>query len=410
MYLCLSVCLYLYLCLHLSCFLVSQSVSNVASPQTCTNATAPPHPTHLLTPRYVPTSPTLFAYKITMRTCLELLGQLGLGETETDEIRYWLSDARLKQYLLTQAITFAHIVLEYMAFRDDWRFFVGRKSFAGVSTTSVFFSAVRNLVIFLYLLDADTSAIVLFSVGKDILWTFYKVYRIAQPRLHMPPGAWLPRVAYLENHGLNAEEVRIAEYDRYATRHVSLAVYPMVVGLAAYSLLHTTYTSWWSWFIGSLADSVYFFGFIAMCPQLYINYKLRSVAHLPVAAFGYKIFNTFIDDVFAFLVHMPLKHRLMTLRDDVVFLGFIYQWWAYRRDLARVNEFGFRFQDDGTVSEVVVEVVDGEGGGVAADPKVQLENVPEAAVEAKPESESDLIVESEPSSSRILRRRRTQAQ
>ena len=30
-----------------------------------------------------------------------------------------------------------------------------------------------------------------------------------------------------------------------------------------------------------------------------------------------QIFNTFIDDVFAFVIEMPLKHRLMTLRDDV---------------------------------------------------------------------------------------------
>ena len=65
-----------------------------------------------------------------------------------------------------------------------------------------------------------------------------------------------------------------------------------------------------------------------MCPQLYVNYKLQSVAHMPMTALGYKVFNTFIDDVFAFfLVQMPLKHRFMTLRDDVVFLGFLYQWW-----------------------------------------------------------------------------------
>lgn len=27
--------------------------------------------------------------------------------------------------------------------------------------------------------------------------------------------------------------------------------------------------------------AVYMFGFILMCPQLYLNYKLKSVAHLP---------------------------------------------------------------------------------------------------------------------------------
>ena len=36
---------------------------------------------------------------------------------------------------------------------------------------------------------------------------------------------------------------------------------------------------------------------------------------------------------------MPLKHRLMTLRDDVVFVVFLYQWWAYRIDASRPHEF-----------------------------------------------------------------------
>jgi hypothetical protein len=303
--------------------------------------------------QYKPTVPAVHAYKNTMKFMIEQMKTFGLGDSEIDELRYWMSDSRLTRYLLTQLITFVHIFLEYMAFRDDWKFFVGRKSFTGVSSTSVFFSAIRSVVIFLYLLDADTSWIVLFTLGKDILWTFYKLYKVAKPRLHIPVGSIIPKIAYLETDGMSDADAKIMAdadakimaHDSYATLHVSLAVYPLVGGLAAYSLMYQSYTSWWSWFIGSLADSVYFFGFIAMCPQLYINYKMRSVAHLPVAAFGYKIFNTFIDDVFAFIIKMPLKHRLMTLRDDVVFLGFIYQWWSYRTDKSRVNEFGFKFDE-----------------------------------------------------------------
>jgi len=39
----------------------------------------------------------------------------------------------------------------------------------------------------------------------------------------------------------------------------------------------------------TLANGVYMFGFIAMTPQLYINYRLKSVAHLPWKAFMYKV-------------------------------------------------------------------------------------------------------------------------
>jgi hypothetical protein len=54
----------------------------------------------------------------------------------------------------------------------------------------------------------------------------------------------------------------------------------------------------------------------------------------------YKFLNTFIDDLFAFTIKMPLLHRLATLRDDVIFFVYLYQAWAYKVDYSRVNEFG----------------------------------------------------------------------
>jgi hypothetical protein len=88
------------------------------------------------------------------------------------------------------------------------------------------------------------------------------------------------------------------------------------------------------------------FGFVAMTPQLYINYKLKSVAHLPWRAFMYKTFNTFIDDVFSFAVAMPWQHRIACLRDDVIFFGYLWQRWIYGVDKSRVNEFGRAYEED----------------------------------------------------------------
>tara|TARA_R110002050_G_scaffold134606_6_gene257193 strand:- start:1000 stop:1371 length:372 start_codon:yes stop_codon:yes gene_type:complete len=77
-----------------------------------------------------------------------------------------------------------------------------------------------------------------------------------------------------------------------------------------------------------------------MTPQLFINYKMKSVAHLPWRQLTYKALNTFIDDMFAFIIKMPTLHRLACLRDDVIFLIFLYQKWIYPVDKTRVNEFG----------------------------------------------------------------------
>lgn len=54
----------------------------------------------------------------------------------------------------------------------------------------------------------------------------------------------------------------------------------------------------------------------------------------------FQAFNTFIDDLFAFVITMPTAHRMACFRDDIVFLVYLYQRWLYPVDYTRVNEFG----------------------------------------------------------------------
>ena len=54
-----------------------------------------------------------------------------------------------------------------------------------------------------------------------------------------------------------------------------------------------------------------------MTSQLFINYKLKSVAHLPWRMLTYKALNTFIDDMFAFVIKMPTMYRIGCFRDGV---------------------------------------------------------------------------------------------
>jgi len=72
-----------------------------------------------------------------------------------------------------------------------------------------------------------------------------------------------------------------------------------------------------------------------MTPQLFINYKLKSVSHLPWRVFVYKALNTFIDDLFAFIITMPTLHRVSVFRDDLVFFIYLYQRYIYPVDKTR---------------------------------------------------------------------------
>ena len=72
-----------------------------------------------------------------------------------------------------------------------------------------------------------------------------------------------------------------------------------------------------------------------MTPQLFINYKLKSVQHLPWKRFVYRALNTFVDDLFSFIIRMPAMHRASCFRDDIVFFVYLYQRWVYPTDKSR---------------------------------------------------------------------------
>jgi hypothetical protein len=52
-----------------------------------------------------------------------------------------------------------------------------------------------------------------------------------------------------------------------------------------------------------------------MFPQLYINYKLKSVEHIQWRFMAYKFLNTIIDDMFAFIIKMPFLRKLNCFKD-----------------------------------------------------------------------------------------------
>lgn len=64
------------------------------------------------------------------------------------------------------------------------------------------------------------------------------------------------------------------EFDDIATSHLMYLVGPLMVGYAAFSLVHHQHKGWYSWVLNSLVGFVYMFGFVYMTPQLFINYKV----------------------------------------------------------------------------------------------------------------------------------------
>eukprot|EP00884_Botryococcus_braunii_P022883 jgi/Botrbrau1/9279/Bobra.0111s0007.1 len=256
---------------------------------------------------------------------------------ESDEFKRILLEGNPYFLALTFAVSLLHTVFDMLAFKNDIGFWKNKKSVEGLSVRTILFNCACQLIILLYLLDNDTSMVVLFSSFLGLAIEFWKVTQAMNVTIDRS-GPY-PRIKFADKDSYKNSNTD--QYDKEAMRYLSLALLPCVGGYAIYALLYETHKSWYSWIINSLVGAVYTFGFILMCPQLYLNYKLKSVAHLPWRQMTYKFLNTIIDDLFAFVIKMPWLHRLSVFRDDVVFLIYLYQRWIYRVDKSRANEFGY---------------------------------------------------------------------
>jgi hypothetical protein len=198
---------------------------------------------------------------------------------------------------------------------------------------------------------------ILFGQGMGIAIEAWKVTKTVNVRVRpTAPGSLLPySVVFEDKHQLSETEKKTQEYDQIAFKYLYMVAVPLLLAYAVYSLLYETHKSWYSFIITTLVGSVYAYGFLMMVPSLYINYRLKSVAHMPARTMMYKFLNTFIDDLFAFTIKMPTLHRLATLRDDVIFFVYLYQAWKYKVDYTRINEFGQGGEGEEEVEKVAAK-------------------------------------------------------
>ncbi|XP_042470318.1 cleft lip and palate transmembrane protein 1 homolog isoform X1 [Zingiber officinale] len=271
-------------------------------------------------------------------------------EGEADELKRVFLEGNPYLLGVTMIVSLLHSVFDFLAFKNDIQFWNKNKSMEGLSAKSVIVNFVCQLVVFLYLLDNETSWMILASSGIGCCIEFWKIGKAMHIEVDRSGRIPMLKLRDRESYAKN----KTKEYDDLAMKYLSYVLFFLVACFAIYSLMYEQHKSWYSWILSSLTSCVYMFGFIMMCPQLFINYKLKSVAHLPWRQMTYKFLNTIIDDLFAFVIKMPMLHRLSVFRDDVIFFIYVYQRWIYPVDKKRVNEFGFGGEDDTQISQSLV--------------------------------------------------------
>ncbi|GAB6027980.1 hypothetical protein CHUAL_002206 [Chamberlinius hualienensis] len=290
---------------------------------------------------YAPISYGKLRFYSQVDAAMQTLTNLGFQEKDLDEVKGVFLDTNLYLLCITFVVAALHVLFDFLAFKNDISFWRKRKTMVGLSTKTLVWRCISQTIIFFYLMDENTSQLILIPGGIGAVIEVWKLTKAFKIELRFQ--GLLPKFTFGST---TKEEMETEKYDSESMKYLSYIIYPLCVGGAIYSLLYSPHKSWYSWSIQSLANGVYAFGFLFMLPQLFVNYRHKSVAHLPWKAFMYKAFNTFIDDVFAFIVTMPTAHRVACFRDDVVFLIYLYQRWLYPVDKSRINEFGESFSDD----------------------------------------------------------------
>merc|ERR1712038_466905 len=281
-----------------------------------------------------------------MRNRFNIMASLMSEENEhedddQDSIKEAFLETNIYLLVLTFVVSIIHSVFEFLAFKNDIQFWNNRKSMEGLSVRSVFFNVFQSLVVLLYVLDNETNTLIKVScfVGLGIeIWKIHKVVDVSIDPENTFLGIF-PKLTFKDKGSY--EESGTKEFDRMAFKYLGVALFPLGIAYCIYSVIYNEHKSWYSFILSSCYGFLLTFGFIMMTPQLFINYKLKSVAHLPWRMMTYKALNTFIDDIFAFVIKMPTMYRLGCFRDDIVFFIFLYQRYIYKEDKSRVNEFGF---------------------------------------------------------------------
>eukprot|EP01069_Polyplicarium_translucidae_P000219 Polyplicarium_translucidae@DN1124_c0_g1_i1.p1 len=240
----------------------------------------------------------------------------GFGAYDVDSLRMMTGSVGLVALLFTYLISILHLLLEILALSSDITFWRKQEEtqLSSLSANTYFLEAVFTAVVFAYLYETRESRFVLWFCGARFAMDIWKILKLRKAR-----------AARRKTNTENGAVDEIEAFEHRCMKILGVVLIPIVVAVSAHQLVNVPQRGWASWVVNSLAICAYTGGFVTMTPQLFRNYKLKSVDHMPWATLSYQAVNTFIDDIFSFIIRMPELHRMSVFRDDIVFVIYMYQ-------------------------------------------------------------------------------------
>ncbi|KAJ2084446.1 hypothetical protein H4R24_000076 [Coemansia sp. RSA 988] len=279
-------------------------------------------------------------------------------ESDVDSLKEMVYEVNPTMLGITMIAMALHMLFEFLAYKEEVSFWSKKDgaNLQGISRSSIFMSLASAWISLFYIMDrrSETNIVVLLGSAVGALvegWKATKVLHIGDLWFTLRTGyrrqdtqkqskkkntkgrtgkGAPPTVPKPTAESSLRERVQ-REVDRQTAWYMVRVCIPLMVAYATFSLVYQQYESYLSWILNISLVTVYSLEFIQMWPQLLINHKLKTVDMLPLTAFLYRFLLTFIDDLYALVVPMPLIERIGTLRDDVVFVVLCYQWFKFPR-------------------------------------------------------------------------------
>ncbi|KAL7538778.1 hypothetical protein ACHAXR_008791 [Thalassiosira sp. AJA248-18] len=295
-----------------------------------------------------------------LSSALESQAEMGFEQSDIDDLRRLIAETNVTLLAITILASVFHLLFEFLTFKSDVDFWRGNTDLTGLSVRALFLDWISQVVILFYLIEMESSLLMTVPTAVGMLIVCYIETYLAPMCIALwkcQRGAGLKFVKGSGRFGYELSATRLRkvsseaksnkadlaslteEMDQLATKLLGkYLLLPLVFSYAVYSLVKEQHSGWYSWFITTSSSFVYAIGFVLMTPQLFLNYKLKSVAHLPWKVLGYRFVNTFIDDLFAFIIRMPTMARMSCFRDDVVFIIYLWQRYLYPVDASRPVE------------------------------------------------------------------------
>ena len=260
--------------------------------------------------------------------------QMSINEYDIDSFKMLITGSSITKLAIVYLVSLLHFVFEYLSIKSDLSFWKSKTRFDGISESSITLNVILGGISALYVVEQGESKIALYFILIKMGMNVWKIFKLRKSQQG-------ESTSLMDE--VHRDEARCMKY-------LMIALVPLIIVFCLYRLVFHKYRSWYSWGILSVTAASEVFGFVTMTPQIFMNYRLKSVEHLPWSALTYSFINTFIDDLFAFgIFRVPEVSRYSCLRDDIVFVIVCIQRWYYKK--RRVDEDEKKVEDSQTGSE-----------------------------------------------------------